>query len=223
MIILWLSDEEFSSIHELPKSLIRLQQRGLIIKKCRENLRAHKKYYYAMMEYPDDIIITIDDDNFYTSNTIEELIKTHKKYPFCVCANYTKKICFVYNNLLPYNEWVINNDHENISHQFLQIGLGGVLYPPHLLYKDIFYKDIFKEQCFLADDIWLKGMALLNNTPVIQTCMEFKILPIIYMKNATLSSINNNEAMNDKQIKNIREFYYRQNGYDIWQLNKLQV
>ena len=40
------------------------QKRGLTIRFC-EDLKAHKKYYYAFKEYPDDIVITVDDDVIY--------------------------------------------------------------------------------------------------------------------------------------------------------------
>lgn len=42
MIILWLSKEEFPSMECLPKKLLRLQKRGLIINLREGNLMSHK-------------------------------------------------------------------------------------------------------------------------------------------------------------------------------------
>lgn len=66
----------------------------------REDIRSHKKFYYAMQEYPDDMIITIDDDVYYRSDTIELLYQTHLKYPQDVCANLTRVLKFRVINLL---------------------------------------------------------------------------------------------------------------------------
>ena len=44
-----------------------------------EDLRSHKKYYYTIKEYPDDIMITVDDDIFYRSDMIAKLMAYHKK------------------------------------------------------------------------------------------------------------------------------------------------
>ena len=61
-IILWLSKEQFECLDKLPKSLLKLQSRGLEIKFCNEDLRSHKKYFYSIKKYPCDILITVDDD-----------------------------------------------------------------------------------------------------------------------------------------------------------------
>lgn len=49
-------------------------------------LKSHKKYYYAMQEYPEDIIVLVDDDMFYPYNTVEKLMKMHEKYPSDICT-----------------------------------------------------------------------------------------------------------------------------------------
>ena len=61
MVILWLSKEQFPDRSFIPNSLLSLEKRGLIIELCEGDLRSHKKYYYALRQYPNDIIITIDD------------------------------------------------------------------------------------------------------------------------------------------------------------------
>ena len=59
MIILWLSKEQFSNIDSLPKRLLKQRERGLKIELRDGDLRSHKKYYYTVQEYPNDIMITI--------------------------------------------------------------------------------------------------------------------------------------------------------------------
>lgn len=47
-------------------------------------MRAHGKYHYAMQDFPNSIIVTVDDDMIYPNDTIESLWNAHVKYPNCV-------------------------------------------------------------------------------------------------------------------------------------------
>ena len=55
---------------KLPLEVRRFEEKGVEIRFMEENLRAHKKYYYAMEEFPDSTIITVDDDVIYSPFTI---------------------------------------------------------------------------------------------------------------------------------------------------------
>lgn len=85
MIILWLADTQFNGIESLPKKLIDLQKSGLTIRFCKD-LKSHKKYFYTMQEYPEDLIILVDDDMFYPYDMIEKLLKLHYEYPQDICT-----------------------------------------------------------------------------------------------------------------------------------------
>lgn len=43
-----------------------------------EDIRSHKKYWYAISEYPGMSIITVDDDIIYSSDTIKDLVEGSK-------------------------------------------------------------------------------------------------------------------------------------------------
>ena len=62
-VILWLGEEKFPNRYEdLPEELLRLvSEKGLEIRWC-EDIGPHTKYFYAFQEYPDALVITIDDD-----------------------------------------------------------------------------------------------------------------------------------------------------------------
>jgi len=82
--ILWLNDEFFPRREEdLPRDLLELREFGLTIDWC-ENLRPHTKYFYALENYPDDLIVTADDDNFYLPDWLKILYEEHLKYPDCL-------------------------------------------------------------------------------------------------------------------------------------------
>ena len=78
-IILWLSEEQFKDINDLPSNLLKLTGRGLDIRFVKEDLKSYKKYYYSFKEYPNDIIITVDDDIIYPNNMIANLLLYHQK------------------------------------------------------------------------------------------------------------------------------------------------
>ena len=68
LIVLWLAKSQFKTLDDLPDSLKRLQKYGLKIKLC-DDLKSHKKYYYALKEFNEDIVILADDDMFYPNDT----------------------------------------------------------------------------------------------------------------------------------------------------------
>ena len=73
---------------DLPSNIKRFEEYGIEFKIDEENnLRSYKKFFYAMQEYPDDIIITVDDDSYYPPTLIENLIKMHNQYPGYICSN----------------------------------------------------------------------------------------------------------------------------------------
>lgn len=208
IIILYLSKEQFNSMDDIPRSLRKLEKRGLQIRLCDDDLKSHKKYYYSMNEFPNDLIITIDDDVFYHKKTIESLLSLHEQYPDDIIANCVSSIEYDDNgNVLPYKYWkrqVNNKDTINV-----QIGIGGVLYPPKCLYKDVLNKDIAFKLSKSADDLWLFSMARLANKKIYKTHLYPIYLPVINKNDVSLSSTNVDDSLNDIQIQNIKGYYLR--------------
>ena len=72
-IILWLANEQFPNKEkDLPDELLDLKNFGLMINWC-EDLRSYKKLIPTLNLYPNDIIITADDDIYYDKDWIESL------------------------------------------------------------------------------------------------------------------------------------------------------
>lgn len=214
MLILWLSSEQFSDISLLPKRLLQLQNRGLSIRLCSDDLKSHKKYFYAMQEFPNDIVITIDDDVIYNSDLLLNLVEVNNKYPSAICCNHASRIVIKNGEIAPYLSWDNKVTEEKPNSEVMPIGVGAVLYPPYSLDNDVFNIDIFKKYCFQADDIWLNIMARLKGTLVVYTGFKSAYLPVINKNNKTLNASNIDEGLNDLQIKSIREFYINNRGID---------
>ena len=79
-IIVWLDETEFS-VDNLPKQLKKLVDRyGVVVRFC-ENIRSYKKLVPALHAFPDDVIVTIDDDWVYRRKTLEMLWKAYQADP----------------------------------------------------------------------------------------------------------------------------------------------
>lgn len=215
-IILWLSKKQFPTTEDIPQNLKKCEDSLFEIRMVDEDLRSHKKYYYVMSEFPDKTFITCDDDVFYHPNMIKDLVDASKKYPGCIIANVSSEMSYGSDGeLLPYLQWKSNfKPYASINR--VQIGIGGVLYPPNCLNEHVLNKQLFLELAPLADDLWLNLMARLNRTPVVQGKKNRLTLPI-ENGSPSLSSVNNGEKnMNDVQIGKMRNWLEKENLPDVY-------
>lgn len=151
----------------LPEKVLRLQKYGLEIKYVKDDLRPHKKYYYAMKEFPNDIIITIDDDCLYSKYLVEELYRTYKKFPQAIITGRAREIRVVNAEFLSYNSWNLAEKSLKPSLSLLATGVGGVLYPPHLLNLSELLNINKINKYISVDDLWLKAVELKERVPVV--------------------------------------------------------
>lgn len=164
MVILWLAKEQFPNLEkDLPNELIRLQEFGLSIM-WYHDVKPYKKLIPTLINFPDDIIITVDDDVFYDETLVERLYKSYEKYPeYIHCHRITK----IMNKNGNFNA-KIKKCYKKPSFANKLVGIGGVLYPPHSLYKDVTDEKLFMELAPTNDDIWFWIMAVLNDTRIMQ-------------------------------------------------------
>ncbi len=208
-IIVYLSDETKDS--DIPDSLRDLEQYGLTLRTGCENIICHKHYYYSMQEYPDDIVIIVDDDCIYDKDMIESLMNSYKKYPNAISARRAHKMLLdEYGKLLPYNEWQMEcKEYDNPSMEYFVTILGGTLFPPGLLPRELLFDlDTIKDTCYKNCDVWLKFMEIYNNIPVVIVKAEH-IHPILIENTQYCGLVNTNVAQgfNDVYINNlIRHF-----------------
>lgn len=220
-IFLWLSKEQFPSENTIPANLKDLQNDIFQIRLVDGDIRSHKKYYYAMSEYPDSIVITTDDDIIYPPNIIKTLLTTSDKYPSCIIANVARTIS--YNGCYPeeYSHWRIAKALSRTNN--VQIGAGCVLYPSHSLYKDCLDLELSQRLAPTVDDLWLNAMARLQGTDVIKTTFKQALLPVIIPKDEKLTTINVQGNRNDEQLKSIREYYSQTELGDPYQLSNNEI
>jgi hypothetical protein len=214
MIILWLSTEQFKFVEKLPENLNQLQKRGLTIRWCNDDLGSHKKYYYAFREYPNDTIITVDDDVIYNSKIISSLVELSSKSGDAICCNNAAKITVKDGNIETYLNWEHVETKLDPNAEIMPIGVGGILYPANSMYPDVFEVDILKKYCFFSDDIWLNVMARMNGTNAAKNADFSSYIPIMNSQRINLYTKNVANGFNDKQVSSMRKYYFEKLGVD---------
>jgi len=211
-IILWLSKDQFPNHEDIPTSLWESEDELFEIRLVEGDIRSHKKYFYAIQEFPQKSIVTCDDDIYYHPDMLKSLVETALIYPHCIIANISAHIQFDRNGeILPYKKWT-EILTPLASDNIVQIGAGGVLYPPGSLHSLVLRSDIFVDIAPLADDLWLNMMARLKKTPVLQSNRIRLPLSIQSYAPQLQSQNNGPENLNDVQIQKMRK-WLRNEGY----------
>ena len=212
-IILWLAKEQFPNLEDdLPQTLISLIYRGLEIKWCEDDLKSHKKYFYAMQAFADCLIITIDDDLHYSPFMVEKLLDSYKRYPTAVSAMRVhlmirdKKDA---TRIAPYSEWKKEYPSWLLtpSLQLFATSGAGTLFPPFCMSMDVFDKELIKNLCLYADDIWLKMAQIKVNTPVVLADTHQRLTYIEGTQEVALWKSNVNLGGNDYQINQLLNIF----------------
>lgn len=214
-ILLWLSTDQFPRKEaDLPRNLLKLKKRPVFeIRWVEDDLAPHKKYFYAMQEYPELPVIITDDDVIYEKKMIEKLMNSYRAFPDCVSCMRANLITFKTNGALrSYDGWIM--DYRILldipSYQLMPTGVGGVLYPPHSIPVSAFDTGAIKNTCLYADDLWLKFFAVYNGyrTVVPRDFSGYKEIP--GTQETALWKVNVHKNNNDVAADKIL-FYFSQN------------
>ena len=171
-LVLYLTFSQFTEI-AIPQELKDLAERNprFEIRNYNDEIRSYRKLIPALRDFPDAVIVTIDDDVWYDRNMLRDLLRLHAKLPRAIIANRAKRI--VPN--APYRAWKkyrwyhfffrrVKFDFRNI-----QTGVGGVLYPPHALRAEMLDPKLFRAVAPTTDDIWFWAAAVANDTYIVPT------------------------------------------------------
>ena len=172
-VILWLGEEKFPNrYNDLPEELLRLvSEKGLEIRWC-EDIGPHTKYFYAFQEYPDALVITIDDDILYPPDRIENLYQCYLRFPKAVSAGRADFVPISeFEEMPPVTTWPEEVDAWVLqpSMQLYAMGVNCVLYPTVLFSQvlELLDKETIRRVCPYADDLWLKAMQAVAGIPVV--------------------------------------------------------
>ncbi len=210
-VVLYLSEKEFST-RPLPLTLMRQQERGLEVRFV-DDLGPHTKLIPALKDFPEAIIVTIDDDYMYPFDLLERLVRANEAHPRAVCCSHSRMMkSNQAGRLFPYDSFeMCFPASDYLSNNLLAEGFGGVLYPPRSLSEEVFNFEQLRKLAPSADDLWFKAMELLADTPVVQIARNrywFQtITSEIAVQDSGLKLYNNDKQGNDRQLKSLFSHY----------------
>lgn len=169
-LVLYLTFDQFKKCG-IPEELKEMVKESDIfeIRDYPRDIRSYRKLVPALRDFPDDIIVTVDDDVNYDRNMLKDLMKMHERFPESIIANRAK----VMDTSKPYRKWKKLRWYDFIKGRIkmdphiIQTGVGGVLYPPHVLSAEMINDDLFMNLAPTTDDIWFWAAAVTNGKTVI--------------------------------------------------------
>ncbi|MBM6856393.1 glycosyltransferase family 2 protein [Caecibacteroides pullorum] len=195
----------------LPPKLKKLKHKGLEVLYC-EDMRSYTKLIPSLKKYPNDYIITVDDDIIYTRDTIERLTHASNKTPDAICCLNASKPIIKNGYAAMYENWMQYKKNTIGYNLIFPCGVGGVLYPPHSL--DLLAMDdkMFKKLCPYADDVWFWYCGMLKQTlkHVVykhKSDYSFDALYQYFHRGTALTHSNRYEHQNDNQIRTVFDYF----------------
>ncbi|MBE6288521.1 MAG: glycosyltransferase [Mediterranea massiliensis] len=169
-LVLYLTFSQFGEAG-VPQELMKLADANPLfeVRDYPRDIRSYRKLIPALTDFPDAIIVTIDDDVAYHKNMLRDLLQLHKQMPNAILAHRAKLI----KPNKPYRKWRKYRWYHfltkkiHASFRNIQTGVGGVLYPPHCLKPEMMNVDLFTELAPTTDDIWFWAAGVANGYPVV--------------------------------------------------------
>lgn len=189
-VILWLPDNENLT---LPDELKRLQNLGLEIRFC-PNYLSYKKIIPALKEFPEDIIVTADDDLYYAPDWLESLYGAYLENPNNIYVKRAVRMQIKDNKIMDMysRDEALLKSFKEASFANQLMGGSGCLFPPGSLHKDILDADKCLKLLPTHDDIYLWVMAILNGTKIaIVDGYDIEMLQVDGTIESGLCKINN--------------------------------
>ncbi|MDR0476234.1 MAG: hypothetical protein LBH43_21530 [Treponema sp.] len=198
-IVLWLAHGT-----KIPCKLKKLQKLGLEIRFC-EDIKSYKKLIPALAAFPNDVLVTVDDDASYPPEWFKTIKEAYINDPQKIhCYRVHEIILDENKKIITYMEWRRNIKSIEYSKRIFPIGIGGILYPPNTFTSEVMNKDKFQSLAPTGDDIWFWAMVHHNNKEynLVKNCND-KIVD--FGRDDGLYEIN--KVKNDEQIQNVIKEY----------------
>ncbi len=169
-LVLYLTFSQFPNSCPPEELMVLVRENSVFeVRDYPRDIRSYRKLIPALNDFPEAIIVTVDDDVAYHKHMLRDLLTLHEQIPDAVLAHRAKRI---YPDK-PYRKWRKYRWYHfllrRIRRRFdtLPTGAGGVLYPPHCLKKEMLDENLFTSLAPTTDDIWFQAAATANNVPVV--------------------------------------------------------
>lgn len=169
-VVLYLTFSQFGE-QGIPQSIMKLASENALfeVRDYPREIRSYRKLIPALNDFPEAIIVTIDDDVKYHKDMLRDLLSWHEKLPDAILAHRAKLM----KPSEPYRKWkkyrwyhfLTKKIHANYRN--IQTGVGGVLYPPKSLKQDMLDVELFTQLAPTTDDIWFWAAGVANGRKVV--------------------------------------------------------
>lgn len=160
-----------------------------------ERIKSYAKLIPTLKDYPNDIIITADDDWEYYPDFVGDLLKKHEQFPDCIISNVASRLYDDYRIRTNNTDKVFPKNKPINDGAYCFTGFG-MLCPPHCFNDKVFDKDLFMEEFPTTDDIWFPFCAKINNTKIVRV--------FDYNEFSGIKAIN---ALRKYQLENVPTLY----------------
>ena len=208
-IVLWLGND--ASPADADELRIKYAPYGVeVLRDAEQNYFSHKKYYYAMRDFPHDIVVAADDDLIYPPDWLESLYRSYLQHPECISARRVHRITWDEQGVaLPYIRWLGEVKAKEPSHNLLATTGAGTLFPPGCLCEETINAEMFMKKAKNADDLWIKVMAVLSGVTIVWA-KNTMIMPttINLHQQDELTNINVANGKNDQIFRDLCDHYH---------------
>lgn len=181
----------------------------MIVNKCEDKWKSCNKLLPTLEMYPDDIIITIDDDVFYPKDCIKELIIQYKKTSDCIIAHEINPLKITNNKI----NYINGYDIKLKQKEWGKYLTGCALFPPHVFDNTDLYDYDKMLYCTEGthDELWFWVNSTLNGVQ----CIGLNYVKSFQMDIKTpwrkdeyrLSNIISNKSTINSYMEKINELY----------------
>ena len=137
------------------------------VSRCDAKWRSCNKLLPTLKKYPDDVIITVDDDIYYPVDSIRCLVESYIKNPDCIIAHEVNPI-----TVSESIEFLGYNDDMDVKLNFREYGKylsNCCLFPPHIFDGSDLHDYDKMMECTggCHDELWFWVNSTINGVPVI--------------------------------------------------------
>ena len=218
-LVLYLTRSQFpGGESKLPARLrlVMARYRRLEIRWVDYDIKSYKKLVPALLDFPNDCIITFDDDMVYDRHLIARLLRQRRNNPESIIASRAKYLMFDDGGeLMPYKKW----QSFSLLNYLFRVGLvpryrnmalsgSGTLFPPNSMHPDVVKTTKFTNMSPTTPDIWFWAMAVRVGTKTVVSGRRRRMKVILgTQKTAQWRQNVKGEMRNDTVMCNILNKY----------------
>jgi len=202
-IILWIAH---SDMPLLPQNVTDLQTAGLEIR-ATGDIKSYKKILPALDAFPNAFIATADDDIYYRSTWLEQLVEGVSLADRIISCHRANEIIFDSEGRFKSSRAWVPVTRKKQQKTLFPHGCGGVLFPPGILTHTVEDRAAALSLCPYNDDLWLYWIGRRNGATYKVVDHRHKLIQWFGSQKHCLTHYNRTGDGDDEQLKNMVEKY----------------